>query len=410
MSDPPPIHGFVADGFERVREAFEANWERRGEVGAALCVYRDGRLVVDLRGGWVDRTATDDYPADGLQVVYSATKGISAMAAAVLVDRGVLDLEAPVATYWPEFAGAGKAGVTVRSVLSHQAGVPAVDTPLTTAEVLAVGPVLQALETQHPLWPAGEGHGYHAFTLGWIIGEVVRRITGKPIGDFIRDELCAPLGAEFWIGLPTELEPRVVPLLPPPAPSTLEELAFLLRVGGPGTLGGRALSMDGALLVADLDGTPFNSREYHASSMPAGNGISNARSMARLYAACIGEVDGVRLFGPSTMTEFATECSAGVDRVLSMQTKFGLGFGLDCELFYFGSETAFGHYGAGGSAAFADPARGLAFAYVMNYMATWLGHDPRVKALIDATRACDFACYPYADRQSPRTDIPERRS
>ncbi len=384
----PLIDGLVAPGFEPVRDAFAANWERRGEVGASLCVYVDGAPVVDLHGGWTDRSETLPYRADSLQVVYSATKGITAMAVATLVDRGLLDLDRPVAAYWPEFAAGGKAAITVRDVLSHRAGIPAVDTPLTTEEVLAVEPVLRALEVQQPLWPLGDGHGYHAFTLGWILGEIVRRITGVPIGDYVRDELAAPLGVEFWIGLPEELEPRVVPLLPPPAPATREELAFLLRVGGPGTLGQRALSIDGALLVADLDGTPFNSRAYHASSMPAGNGVSNARSMARLYAACIGDVDGIRLFGPGTLAEFSRVHSDGTDRVLSMHTRFGLGFGLDCELFDFGSDTAIGHYGAGGSAAFADPATGLAFAYVINYMATWLGHDPRASALISAVARC----------------------
>ncbi|MGH9111576.1 MAG: serine hydrolase domain-containing protein [Acidimicrobiales bacterium] len=378
----------MRDDFSRVRDAFASNWEHHGEVGAAVCIYLDGMPVVDLRGGWRDRDADTEYPADGLQVVYSATKGITAMAVAMLVERGALDLDAPVARYWPEFAAGGKANITIRSVLSHQAGLPAVDTPLTTEQVLAVDPILRALETQAPLWPVGEGHGYHAFTLGWIIGEVVRRVTGVPIGVFVTDSICGPLGTEFWIGLPAELESRVVPLLVPPAPASQEELEFLLRVAGPGTLGERALSIDGALVVADLDGTLFNTREYHASSMPAGNGISNAASMARMYAACIGAVDGVRLVGPSTLAEFARVHSDGPDRVLAMQTRFGLGFGRECELFYFGSDTAFGHYGAGGSAAFADPETGLAFAYVMNYMATRLGHDPRATALVDAARAC----------------------
>ncbi len=384
----PPIGGLVAPGFEPVRDAFAANWERHGEVGASLCAYLDGAPVVDLHGGWTDRSETEPYGADSLQVVYSATKGITAMAVATLVDRGLLGLDRPVAAYWPEFAGAGKTAITIRDVLSHQSGLPALDTPLTTAEVLAVEPVLRALEVQQPLWPVGDGHGYHAFTLGWILGEVVRRVTGVPVGDYVRDELAGPLGVEFWIGLPEALETRVVPLIPPPAPTTDDDVAFLLRVGGPGTLGARALSMDGALLVADLDGTPFNTRAYHATSMPAGNGISNAASMARLYAACLGEVDGVRLISAETLAEFSRVHSDGTDRVLSMHTRFGLGFGLHCELFDFGSDTAIGHYGAGGSAAFADPATGLTFAYVMSYMATPLGHDPRASALINAVRQC----------------------
>ncbi len=384
----PPIEGHVDRDFEQVREVFAANWADHDEVGASLCVYRDGRPVVDLHGGWTDRTHTTPYPADALQVVYSASKGITAMVIATLVDRGRLDLDEPIATRWPAFAQANKSAITVRDVLCHRAGLPAVDLPLTTAEVLAVEPVLRALEAQEPLWPPGDGHGYHAFTLGWILGEIVARSTGAPIGDYVRDELAGPLGVEFWIGLPEALEPRVVPLLPPPLPATDEELAFLLRVGGPGTLGQRALSMDGALLVADLDGTPFNTRAYHSTSMPAGNGISNARSMARLYAACIGSVDGTRLFGADTMAEFSRVHTDGPDRVLATHTRFGLGFAHDCELFHFGTPTAFGHYGAGGSAAFADPDSGLAFAYVMNYMRTWLGPDPRVTALIDATTRC----------------------
>ncbi|MGH9114103.1 MAG: serine hydrolase domain-containing protein [Acidimicrobiales bacterium] len=382
------MNGRVARGFEPVRDAFAANWAQHDEVGASLCIYKDGRPMVDLHGGWIDRSRIAPYPDDALQVVYSATKGITAMAAAALVDDGRLDLDAPVATYWPEFAGGDKAAVTVRDVLCHRAGLPAVDTPLTTAQVLAVEPVLRALERQEPLWRVGDGHGYHAFTFGWILGEIVRRITGGCIGDYVREALATPLGVEFWIGLPEALEPRVVPLLPPPAPTTDDEVRFLLRVGGPGTLGQRALTLDGALTVADPDGTPFNTRAYHASSMPAGNGISNARSMARLYAACIGDVDGARLFGPATLTEFSRVHAHGPDRVLSMQTRFGLGFGRECELFHFGSDTAIGHYGAGGSAAFADPATGLAFAYTMNYMGSWLGHDRRVTALVSAAARC----------------------
>ncbi len=383
-----PVSGSVATGWEDVREAFLANWDRFDEVGAGLCVYHHGCPVVDLCGGWTDRTHAAPYPPDALQVVYSATKGVTTMAVARLVDQGYLDLDCPVATYWPAFADAGKQPVTLRDVLSHQAGLPAVDTPLTTEAVLAVEPVLRALEVQQPLWPVGTDHGYHAFTFGWILGEVVRVVTGRSIGRVVSEDLAQPLGAEFWIGLPEDLEPRVVPLLAPPLPSTEAEIELLLRVGGPGTLGARALSMDGALLVADFDGTPFNSRAFHASSMPAGNGISNARSIARLYAACIDHVDGIRLFGADTLAAFARTHVDGPDRVLQMHTRFGLGFGHDCELFHFGSDTSIGHYGAGGSAAFADPASGLAFAYVMNYMRTPLGHDPRVTALVAATRRC----------------------
>jgi len=377
------IRGSVAPGFEPVRDAFESNFARHGDVGAGVAVYHHGELMVDLTGG----SAVDGpYDETTLQLVFSTTKGAAAACVAILVDRGQIDPAAPVGNYWPEFAAGGKDEVTVEQMLSHRAGIPAVDSMLSIDQICAVGPVVEALAAQAPLWEPGSTHGYHALTYGWLAGELVRRVDGRSIGAFFADEVATPLGLDFWIGLPESEEARVAPLIPGDPPTDPAEIAQMLQVAGPGTLGFRALFMNGALIALGED-SPFNTRQVHATEMPAANGITNAGSLARMYAACIGEVDGVRLFGVDTMELARRERSRGLDACLQMETAFGLGFGLDCDLFGFAGTRGFGHYGAGGSVGFADPESGLGFGYVMNKMTTGLGSDPRTDALIAAALA-----------------------
>ena len=196
--------GLVEPGFERVRDAFAANFEAGHEVGAALCVHHDGRKVVDIVGGSFDRDGTKPYGSDTLQLVFSSTKGATAVCANLLAQRGLLDLDEPVATYWPEFAQGGKGRLPVRYLLSHQAGLPAIDRTLTPEEVWAWDPVIEALAEQAPFWEPGTAHGYHALTYGYLVGEVVRRITGRSLGSFFADEVAEPLGLEFFIGLPED--------------------------------------------------------------------------------------------------------------------------------------------------------------------------------------------------------------
>jgi CubicO group peptidase (beta-lactamase class C family) len=304
----------------------------------------------------------------------------------MLVDQKRLDLDAPVARYWPEFAEAGKASIPVRMLLNHRAGLPVVDAPLSRDQVLAVQPVVEALARQAPVWPPGSRHGYHALTYGWLVGELVRRVTGQSIGAFFRDAVAGPLGLDFWIGLPAEVEPRVARLIPapPPDPALAAQMAALF---GPDSLAGRALSLNGALASPPGE-VVFNLPEVHRSEIPAANGITTARSLARMYAACVGTVKGTRLFGKRTLDKALVIQSDAPDAVLGLRTTFGLGFmrtGPEIQML---GPNSFGHAGAGGSLGFGDFDAGVGFGYVMNRMGSGLLIDPRAARLIGAVRDC----------------------
>ena len=382
------IHGTVSKGFERVRDAFEANFRENGEVGAAFCLHVKSRKVVDLWGGETDKGKNGRrWKEDTPVVVFSTTKGAAAICAAMLIDRKLLDPDAPVTKYWPEFAQNGKEKLPVKMLLNHKAGLPVVDARLTREQVLQVMPVVEALAAQAPVWPPGTKHGYHALTYGWLVGELVRRITGKSLGRFFKEEVAEPLDLDFWIGLPAELEPRVARLVtapPPTDPAILQQMAALF---GPDSLAGRALSLNGAMTGEPGD-TPFNSPDVHRSEIPAANGITTARSLSRLYAACIGTVKGTRLFGKRTLDKMIKIHSDGPDAVLGLRTTFGLGFmrtGPDIALL---GPNSFGHAGAGGSLGFGDFDSGVAFGYVMNQMGGGLLIDTRAARLIAAVKEC----------------------
>jgi CubicO group peptidase (beta-lactamase class C family) len=384
------IGGAVESGFEGVRDAFAQNFAENGEIGAGYSLYVDGRKVVDLWGGTADVSTGAPYTADSLQLVFSTTKGATAACANLLAQRGELDIDAPVAKYWPEFAQAGKENIPVRWLLSHKAGLPTVDATLTAEEVFAWDPIIHALEVQEPYWEPGTAHGYHAVTYGYLVGEVVRRITGKSLGTFWHEEIAEPLGLEFWIGLPPEQEHRVAPLVALGAGDGSAEAIDLTALLGPDALISRALSLNGAF--GNL-GDGYNSPALHAAEMPAANGITNARSLARFYAALVGGVED----GPSEalltpeQIDFARTCQTeGADRVLSfpgieLASTIGLGFWTSSAFAPFGGERAFGHSGAGGSVGFADPEAGIGGGYVMNRMMQGLSGDPRSRALIKAS-------------------------
>jgi CubicO group peptidase (beta-lactamase class C family) len=378
------IDGEVEPGFEGVREAFAANFDRYGEVGAACAVHVAGRKVVDLWGGAADAGTGRPYAEDTLQLIFSSTKGPAAVCANLLAQRGDLDVDAPVADYWPEFASAGKADVPVRWLLCHKAGLPVVDADLTLEQVLAWDPIVEALAAQAPIWEPGTAHGYHALTYGWLVGEVVRRVTGKTLGEHFAVEVAEPLGLELWIGLPEAEEHRVAPLITMGVPSDPEARKLYDQFMGPETLTGRALL--GPSLVFGSEGV-WNRRDVHAAEVPAANGIGTARSLSRLYAGLIGEVDGVRILSPATVDAARTVQTEGADRVLFFESKFGLGFLCSSPFSPYGGPGGFGHSGAGGSVGFADPEAGVAFAYVMNRMMQNLAGDPRTIGLIDATYA-----------------------
>ena len=369
------VYGAVEPGFEGVRDAFGANFERHGDVGAACCVYAEGRKVVDLWGG--------AYAPETLQMVMSSTKGVVAVAAHVLAQEGRLDFDAPVTAYWPEFGAEGKSEIPVRWLFSHRAGLPAIDRRLSIEDVYAWTPVVEALAAQKPLWEPNSGHGYHVGTYGWLAGEVIRRVTGVSVGAFVADRIARPLGLDLWIGLPAAEESRVKPMIasPPPAPGTPVDI-FTARMLDPTTLLYRAF------VNPPLPAPAFNERAFHAAEIPAANGITNARSLALMYAACIGEVDGVRLLRPDTLAAATREQSAGEDLVLGYETRYATGFQLSFPYRPMAGEGSFGHYGMGGSVGFAHPGRRVAFAYVMSQMLRSGGVDPRTKNLVDALLGC----------------------
>ncbi|MBW2713103.1 MAG: beta-lactamase family protein, partial [Deltaproteobacteria bacterium] len=280
----PEINGHVAPGFEAVREAFLANFEHHGEVGAACALFAGGERVVDLWGGCADPESGRSWQQDSLQLVFSATKAATVVCLLRLVERGEVDLDAPVATYWPEFAAAGKGDITVRWLLSHRAGIPVIDATLTLEEVYAWDPVIKALEIQAPSWEPGTTHGYHARTFGWAVGEVVRRVSGQPLGQFFAEEIAGPLGLDFFIGLPSSMESRCTRVLAPVADPEAGAEKPLLEIFGPETLLHRVLTGPSGLFGYD---DMWNSRALHAAEIPSSNGICDARSLARFYAALI---------------------------------------------------------------------------------------------------------------------------
>ncbi|RMH78065.1 MAG: class A beta-lactamase-related serine hydrolase [Actinomyces sp.] len=382
------IRGHVAEGYGPVADAFATNFRDHGDVGAGFCLYVDGEEVVNVTGGLADPAAGRPYDADTLQLVFSSTKGAAAICVAMLVADGVLDYDTPVAELWPEFGAAGKDRIPLAWIMSHKAGLASVDDPPPLAEVLAVTPIVDALAAQTPLWEPGTRHGYHALTYGWLVGEIVRRVTGRSLGTVFRERVAEPLGLDFWIGLPAELEDRVAPLIPSPPPSTPEEIELMAAYIGPGTMGNRALTLDGVFALDADGGMVWNTREVHASEIPAANGITNARSLARMYAATLGEVDGVRLLG-SDIRDAATECvTSGPDLTLLLETHFGMGFMLPDEVLPLAGPRSYGHAGAGGSLGYADPDLGIAYGYVMNQMGGSLVGDPRTQGLTDAVRRC----------------------
>ncbi len=380
------VEGYVEPGFEGVRDAFATNFEQHGEVGAAFALHVGGRKVVDLWGGIADVKTGKPYGEDALQLVFSTTKGATAMCANLLIERGELDVDAPVAKYWPEFAQNGKESIPVRMLLNHEAGLYTVDTPPAYADTLRWDPIVDALAAQKPLWEPGTQHGYHALTYGWLVGEVVRRVSGKSIGTFFHDEFAAPLGLDFWIGLPKEQHDRVAPLVAMDVPDDPAARAMAEQFTGPDTVMGKALSASGALTSPDGDNS-FNRPDMWSAEIPAANGITNARSLSRLYASLVGNgVDGKRMLSSKTIENATKVQDEFNDAVLmGMPTRFGLGFMLSSDFAPFGGPKSFGHPGAGGSVGFADPDADLGFGYVMNKMQQNLAGDPRTLTLIKAS-------------------------
>jgi CubicO group peptidase (beta-lactamase class C family) len=379
------IHGTCDAAFLGVRDAFEDNFRSRDEIGAGVAVFVDGRCVAELWGGCADPARTRAWQRDTLVNVYSTTKGMTALCAHRLVDEGRLDLDAPVARYWPEFAAAGKGEIPVRWLLSHRAGLAAVRAPLPGEALYDWDAMCRALAAETPWWTPGETHGYHAVTFGWLVGELVRRIDGRSLGRYFREEVAQPLGADFHIGLPDALHARAGEMgaIPPPLQDGEGMSLAALIAGDPESLAARAFLNPPSMLLGP------NHAEWRRAEIPGANGHASAAGVARVYAAlaCGGRLDGVSLLSPEGIERCRSEQSHGRDYVLQISTRVGLGFMLsqDAPLAAFGPNPgAFGHPGAGGSVGFADPAARVGFGYVMNRMGPHILLDPRAQALIDA--------------------------
>jgi CubicO group peptidase (beta-lactamase class C family) len=400
------IWGEAAEGFEPVREAFARNFREHGELGGAFALYLDGRKVVDIWGGDA-RPEVGGRPdpavpwtADTAQVLRSVTKGLTAAAALHLAGQGRLDLDAPVAAYWPEFKAAGKERIPVRWLLSHQAGLPALDVPLRVEDVIAWEPAVAAVAAQAPFWEPGRAHGYHPYTFGWLVGEVVRRAAGRSVGRYFAEEIAQPLGLDLWIGLPTGAAPRVGRLVDLPAPEAALTAPNGLRLRprrsvveayqDPTSLTARSF----AAVRPKVD---LNDPAVQAAEIPGAGGIGTARSLARFYAALIGAADRhggapgellPAVFGPGLLAEAMGPAVSGPDRVLIINTAFGLGFFRHGASSPMASPASFGHPGRGGSLGFADPELGIGFGYVTNGMQPGVTGDIRSRTLIAAVLRC----------------------
>ncbi|MFF1923445.1 serine hydrolase domain-containing protein [Streptomyces sp. NPDC058221] len=380
----PPIHGRCDERFAAVRDAFEENFRERGELGAAVTVLVDGQPVADLWGGWADRARTRAWEQDSLVNVWSTTKGPTALCAHILADRGLLDLDAPVAAYWPEFAAAGKEGVLVRHLLSHRAGLAGLREPQTLAELYDWELTCARLAATEPWWEPGTRSGYHAFTYGFLVGEVVRRVSGLLPGEFLRREVTGPLAIDFTIGLPAEEAPRAAELDIPRADRARQ--AALFAQMEPVAVA--------SLLNPPTGAAAANTPQWRAAEIPAANGHGTARAVAALYGvfAGRGSFDGRRI-----LSEKAAE-RAREGQGLCRDLVLGAGFGHDTEIAlglwlsgadgsYGPNPRAFGHDGAGGSCGLADPEAGIALGYVMNRMGPHVADDPRKMALVEAVYA-----------------------
>ena len=381
---PAAVHGFCDYRFRAVKDAFRTNFDLGLEVGASVAVELEGRRVVDLWAGHVDAEQTRVWQPDTLVNVYSSTKGIVAVCANRLVDQGRLDLDVPVARYWPEFAQARKGSIPVRYLLDHRAGLPAIRQPLPSGSQFDWNLMTETLARTETWWEPGTKHGYHAITFGWLVGEVIRRIAQQSVGAYLRTEVAGPFGIDFHIGLSMPEERRVAHIIPRAAhfgedPSPLDE-----RLRDHDSVSYHALANPRDMMAASV----VNSREWRAAEIPAANGQSNARALARLYGilATGGGRDTMRLLSDGAIHTAARTQVNGPDEVLGIHTRFGLGFALAGESCYYGpNPNTLGHPGAGGSTGFADLDAKLGFGYAMNQLMGKIGQeDPRRRRLIDA--------------------------
>ncbi len=377
------VNGHCDPAFTEVQRQFENNFAEHGDVGASVAITLNGEYVVDLWAGFRDEAASEPWEEDTIVNVYSSTKTMAATCMLVLADRGELDFDAPVAKYWPEFAQKGKESVLVRHVMSHTAGLPGFDPPITVEDLYDLDKIADQLASQELWWEPGTKSGYHAVTQGNLESEILYRITGKRMGQWFQDEIAGPIGADFHIGLPASEDARVAELIPPEINPTAEPM-----------INGVPITMDmiagRALMSLALTATEPQTREWRAAEIPAAGGIGNARSMARVHSflACGGEVDGQRLLSEAGVRKALEEQINNVDEVLLAELRHGIGFGISLQDWVEPRNDSTMFWGGwGGSIAVVDLENRLSIAYVMNRMETELTGDPRGSRIVEAAYA-----------------------
>lgn len=376
MTDIVTANGHCDGRFAGVADAFAENFRSRGEVGAAVAVTLRGEPVIDLWGGFADSARTRPWADDTLVCMMSVAKAVTALCAAMAVDRELIAWDEPVARYWPEFAAAGKAEIPVRWVLDHRAGLAAITRAMPEGAAYDWGAMTGALAAQAPLAPPGASRAYHSVTLGYLVGELIRRTDGRSLGRFLAEEVCAPHGIDYWIGLPAVLHGQCAEFFG-------ETAGTLFDRSEPDSLMCRAM--------AQVPPEDFNTARFRNAEIPSINGIGTARGVAKLFdgLAAGGVLGGRRLLSAKALAEAASEQWFGKEDLLGHTRRMGLGFilGLPGHLAMGPSPRAFGHTGAGGAIGFADPDAGLGFAYAPNYMYSGPGISPRLSALVDALYA-----------------------
>ena len=375
----PAIHGTVAPGFEAARAVFAANFERPGdyqEVGASFAAFHKGRCVVDLWGGFRDRTRAKPWTRDTLINVWSSSKGIVATAMALLADRGLVDYAAPVWRYWPEFAENGKENVTVAMVMSHQAGLPGFAAPTALEDMFDWNGCTAKLAAQKPAWPPGSATSYHAMTYGWLAGEIIRRVSGKSVGAFVAGEIAAPLGADIFIGLPEREEHRIAEMIGPRRAAAVPPLPDVALM---------------ALTNPQQDPEAPNRRAWRAAEIPAANGQASAAGLARLYAPLAGDgtLESKRLLSEQAIAHLTKPATSDgrKDMFLGFEDSWGMGVAINRPGIYGSNPRAFGHSGWGGSFGCADPDAQVSIGYVCNQMGPELVGDPRTADLCNTVLA-----------------------
>lgn len=373
------IEGTVARGFERAKDAFAANFAREGdyrEVGASFAAFHRGNCVVDLWGGFKDRARTKRWSHDTLANIWSSTKAPTAVAIALLVDRGLVRYQDKVSSLWPEYAQAGKEHTTIAHLLSHQAGLPGFVELTTLADECDWDSCVAKLARQRPAWEPGTATSYHAITYGWLAGEIVRRVTKKSLGRFIADEIAKPLDADIFVGLPENLDHRVAEMIAPNHPAEIPPLSEIAMM---------------ALTNPQVDPDVPNTRAWRAAEIPAANGQATAMGLARFYAALDMKsgCEDIKLLSAATRDQMVRPATNGrTDMFLGFTDAWGMGVALNAPGIYGPNPRAFGHSGWGGSFGCADPDAGVAIGYVCNQMGPELVGDPRTAGLCAAVLAC----------------------